>query len=201
MMELVEAGGFPLYYKGQMVFVEAGRGVDGFKGVSPGKGGRFYGRIGGLKKGGHISVPGTYNTSAEAAAERALYKTKLESKELTAPGPKGPRLARGTGDACLQLPRADCLSPSACVPAQGRSPSQRRPRGLQPRSSTTSRTLQCSVTLPRPAWPLWPQRFPSFSRPQVASQCQLCMFVCRCHPTLSNITSSLWSWPILCACE
>ena len=106
MMELVEAGGFPLYYKGQMVFVEAGRGVDGFKGVSPGKGGRFYGRIGGLKKGGHISVPGTYATSAEAAAERALYKSKLESKELAIPGPKGPRLARGTGSARLQPPRA-----------------------------------------------------------------------------------------------
>ena len=81
-MEVVEAGGIPVYYKEQMVFVEAGRGVGGFKGVSPGKGGRFYGRIGGLKKGGHISVPGTYKTSAEAACERALYKSKLESEEL-----------------------------------------------------------------------------------------------------------------------
>ena len=42
MMELVEAGGIPIYYKEQMVFVEAGRGVDGYKGVSTGKGGRFY---------------------------------------------------------------------------------------------------------------------------------------------------------------
>ena len=115
MMELVEAGGFPLYYKGQMVFVEAGRGVDGFKGVSPGKGGRFYGRIGGLKKGGHVSVPGTYKTSAEAAAERALYKTKLESKELTAPGPKGPRLARGTGATLARSRRVQCDSSCACA--------------------------------------------------------------------------------------
>ena len=50
MMEVVEAGGFPVYYKGQMVFVEAGRGADGYKGISTGKGGRFYGRISGLKK-------------------------------------------------------------------------------------------------------------------------------------------------------
>ena len=105
-MEVVEAGGFPVYYKGQMVFVEAGRGADGYKGISTGKGGRYYGRISGLKKGGHVVVPLTFKTSAEAACERALYKTKLESKELTAPGPKGPRLARGTGDARPQPPRA-----------------------------------------------------------------------------------------------
>ena len=201
MMEVVEAGGIPVYYKEQMVFVEAGRGVDGYKGVSTGKGGRFYGRISGLKKGGHIVVPLTFKTSTEAACERALYKSKLESNELAVPGPKGPRLARGTGIARLPPPRADCLSRSVCVPAQGRSRSQKRPRGLQPSSSTTWRTLQRSVPLPLLAWSLWPQRVPMSGRPQVASQCPPCMSVCRCHPILSNITSSLWSWPILCACE
>ena len=200
-MEVVEAGGFPVYYKGQMVFVEAGRGADGYKGISTGKGGRLYGRISGLKKGSNVVVPLTFKTSTEAACERALYKSKLESNELAVPGPKGPRLARGTGDARLQLPRADCLSPSVCVPAQGRSPSQRRPRGLQPRSSMTWRTLQHRVALPHLAWPLWPQPVPISGRPQVASQYLPCMSVCRCHPILSNITSSLWSWPILCACE
>ena len=197
MMELVEAGGFPLYYKGQMVFVEAGRGVDGFKGVSPGKGGRFYGRIGGLKKGGHVSVPGTYKTSAEAAAERALYKTKLESKELTAPGPKGPRLARGTGDA-PPAAAACSVTHRVLVPAQERLPSQRRPRGSQPRSRATWRTLQGSMELPPLPWSL--QRLSS-GRPQVACVCRLSMCACRCHRTLSKRMGSMWRWPAPCACE
>ena len=84
-------------YKGTLIYLDFSGSGTGWKGVSKGKGGRFYARITGLKNHGHVSVPGTYETPAEAAAERAFFKRKLERKEIAMPVPKPGRVQRGTG--------------------------------------------------------------------------------------------------------
>ena len=97
----------PVVYKGTLIYLDFSGSGTGWKGVSKGKGGRFYARITGLKNHGHVSVPGTYETPEEAGAERALFKRKLELKEIAMPVPKPGRVQRGTG-----TPR-----PCTCMPA------------------------------------------------------------------------------------
>ena len=131
----------PVIYKGTLIYPEWS---SGWKGVSKGKGGRFYARITGLKLHGHVSVPGMYETAEEAALERALFKLKLERKELTMPIPKPGRVPRGTG---TPLPHVhDCPArvyhTTRCAPlcdrenrqAQARSKAceERRKRGAGP---------------------------------------------------------------------
>ena len=93
----------PVVYKGTLIYLDFSGSGTGWKGVSKGKGGRFYARITGLKNHGHVSVPGTYETPEEAGAERALFKRKLELKEIALPVPKPGRLPRGTGTSRLHM--------------------------------------------------------------------------------------------------
>ena len=93
----------PVVYKGTLIYPEYTGLETGWKGVSKGKGGRFYARITGMKNHGHVSVPGMHETAEEAAAERAYFKMKLERKELALPVPKPGRLPRGTSTSRLHM--------------------------------------------------------------------------------------------------
>ena len=84
-------------YKGTLIYPDYSGSGKYYKGVSKGKGGRFYARITGLNNHSHVSVPGMYETAEEAAAERAWFKQKLERLELAMPVPKPGRVPRGTG--------------------------------------------------------------------------------------------------------
>jgi hypothetical protein len=86
-----------VFYKGELIYPEFSESETGYKGISKGKNGRYYGRITGLKNHGHVSVPRTFSTAEEAAAERAVFKLKLERQELAMPVPKPGRTPRGTG--------------------------------------------------------------------------------------------------------
>ena len=106
MQSVDDAGG--AWYKGELLTVEFNKDFTGFKGISKGKGGRWYGRVTGLKNHGHVSVPGTYPTAEEAAKERALFLAKLERKEVDLPVPSKDRVPRGTGAACPVAPVLLC---------------------------------------------------------------------------------------------